>query len=162
MLVACAVVPLRVSPQWAQTRPARVVVPTPLHALALNDLSFGTVLPGVPSSVPVFDPRNAGLFEIRGPADASVRVEFVLPAALAAHDGALLPITFGSDEGFVDFSRGRSRHGRLFDPNSPLISTLGPNGRLFLKMGGTVMPGRPQAGGAYRATIFMTVYDLGS
>jgi len=162
MLAASIMVPGRVSPLFAQARPRVLVVePEPLRALALNDLSFGTVLPGVPSSVPVHD-HHAGLFEIDGAVDASVRVEFVLPVALTADGGALLPITFGPTDGFADFSRGHPPRGLVFDPHAPVIGTLGPNGRLFLRMGGTVIPGRPQTSGAYRATIFMTVFDLGS
>jgi len=149
------------SPLRAQARSA-LKVPAPLLALAINDLTFGTVLPGVASSVHVHDPRHAGLFEIEGEADGSVRVEFVLPAALASDHGALLPITFGPGDGFADFSRGRPPRGLLFDPHAPVTGTLGPNGRLFLRMGGTVLPSLLQPGGAYRATIFLTVYDLGS
>jgi len=160
MLAASALI---ASPLAAQVRRAAAVkIPTPLLALALSDLEFNTVLPGIPLSVPVFDPRHAGLFEIQGPADASVRVEFVLPAALVSDGGALLPIQFAPGDGFADFSRGRPPRGVVFDPHGPVISTLGPNGRLFLRMGGTVLPARTQAGGAYRATISMTVYNLGS
>ena len=164
VLAAYSLAPGRVAPIAAQSRLPVVPIPfpTPLHAIALNDLSFGTVLPGIPSSVSVRDARHAGLFEIRGAADAAVRVEFVLPAALTAHDGALLPVTFGRTDGLADFSRGHPPRALVFDPNAPFIGSLGPNGSLFLRMGGTVIPGRPQTGGAYRATISMTVYDLGS
>jgi len=137
------------------------VVP-PLLVLALNELSFGTVFPGIPSSVSVHDPRKAGLFQIQGPAGACVRVELILPSALAAAHGALLPVRFGPGDGFADFSRGRPPRGLLFDPHTPVIGGLGPNGRLYVRIGGTVLPGLPQAGGVYRATIFLTVYDLGS
>lgn len=162
MLAASALVAFPASSLSAQLRRAAVVIPTPLLALALNDLEFSTVLPGIPSSVPVHDPRHAGLFEIQGPPDGSVRVEFVLPAALSSDGGALLPISFGPGDGFADFSRGRPPRGLLFDPHAPVTGTLGPNGRLFVRMGGTVLPAQTQAGGAYRATISMTVYDLGS
>jgi hypothetical protein len=162
LLAAATMVLARAAPLRAQAGPKRVVPVQPLLALAVNDLTFGTVLPGIPSSVSVRDPHHAGLFEIDGPADASVRVEFILPAALAASGGALLPISFGPGDGFADFSHGHPPRGTLFDPHAPVIGALGPNGRLFVRMGGTVLPGRPQAGGEYHATISMTVYDLGS
>ena len=60
-----------------------------------------------------------------------------------------------------DFSRGRPPRGLVFDPHAPVIGALGPNGDLYLRLGGTVMPARTQPGGDYRGTIFMTVYDLG-
>jgi hypothetical protein len=161
LLAASATASWGASPLRAQAR-TQVVVPRPLLALALNELSFGAVFPGIPTSVSVHDPRRAGLFQIQGPADAAVRVELVLPSALTAEHGALLPVHFGPGDGFADFSRGRPPRGLRFDPHAPVVGSLGPNGSLYLRIGGTALPGRPQAGGEYRATIFMTVYDLGT
>lgn len=158
VLAASATLPWGASPLRGQalTKP----VP-PLLALSLNELNFGSVLPGIPSSVPVHDPRNSGLFQVQGPPGTSVRVEFVLPGALATGGGALLPLRFGASDGYADFSRGRPPRGLVFDPHAPVIGALGPNGDLYLRLGGTVMPSRTQPGGDYRATIFMTVYDTG-
>ena len=74
---------LGLAPPGAEAAGARASWCRPLTALALNDLTFGTVLPGIPSSVAANDAAHAGLFEIQGPAGASVRVDFVLPSALA-------------------------------------------------------------------------------
>jgi len=131
-------------------------------AIARNDLSFGTVLAGIPSVVDVHDHRRAGLFEINGPEDASVRVEFVLPASLVSAGGDELPLQFDARDGFADFSMGQPPRGTYFDPFTALVSTLGPNGKLYLRLGGTARPSRLQVGGVYRATIYLTVYDLGS
>ena len=161
LLAVSTTAPWCASPLRAQARTA-IVVPRPLLALALNELSFGAVFAGIPSSVPVHDPRSAGLFQIQGPVDAAVRVELALPSALTTDHGALLPISFGPGDGFADFSRGRPPRGLVFDPHTPVIGSLGPNGSLYVRIGGTVLPGRPQAGGEYRATIFLTVYDLGT
>jgi hypothetical protein len=158
VLAVSATMPWGASPLGAQ---ARVQVVPPLVALSLNALDFGTVFPGIPASVPVHDPRNAGLFEVQGPPGASVRVEFLLPGALAASGGALLPVAFGAGDGYADFSRGRPPRGLVFDPHAPVIGVLGPNGNLYLRLGGTALPARTQPGGEYRATIFLTVYDLG-
>ena len=139
-----------------------VPVPDPLAVIARSDLSFGTVVSGIPVSVDVHDTRRAGMFEVQGPAEASVRVELVLPAVLESAAGAELPVRFGAGDGFADFSRGRPPRGHAFDPGTALVASLGPNGRLYVRLGGTVLPARPQPGGAYRATIYVTVYDLGS
>jgi hypothetical protein len=152
---------LPVSPLRAQAGPKRVVPFHPLVALAINDLSFGTVLPGIPSSVSVGDAHRAGRFEIDGPANASIRVEFILPGALVS-GGTLLPVTFGAGDGLVRFSSAHSPPAFPFDPHSPLIAALGSDGRLYVLLGGTVIPARTEAGGAYSATITMTVFDLGS
>ena len=72
--------------------------------------------------------------------------------------GALLPISFGRADGSAEYGS----HTVPFDPHAPVIAALGSDGRLFIRLGGTVLPGRPQAGGTYRATISITVYNLGS
>jgi hypothetical protein len=160
--LAALLAPLPASHLAAQVRRPQIAVPFPLEVFAHRSLQFGSVLAGIPSSVNVHDPRHSALFEIQGPPETSVRIELVLPASLTAEGGATLPINFGPGDGFADFSRGRPPRGTLFNPHTPLISTLGPNGRLFLSLGGTVLPARPQQGGLYRATIFLTIYDLGS
>jgi hypothetical protein len=161
LLVASAPVPA-VVPALAQARSPRVVVPEPLLAIARNNLSFGTVLAGIPTVVEVHDARRAGLFEIRGPADASVRVEFVLPAVLTSFAGDQLPLQFGARDGYADHSMTRMPGGTYFDPDTPLIASLGPGGRLFVHLGGRALPAQVQVGGEYRAVIYLTVYDLGS
>lgn len=133
----------------------------PFMAVAQRDLTFGRVIPGVPETVRSDDFKRAGLFEIQGTAGGMVRVEFLLPVALASAAGALLPITFGPGDGFADFSHGRPPRGLRFDPNGPLVAALGPNGRLLVRLGGTVAPARNQVSGVYHATIAITVFDLG-
>ena len=163
VIAVSALVPARAAPLRAQ---AVSQVPEPLLARDLNALNFGDVLPGIPSRVPARDAGRAGLFEIRGPAGASVRVEFLLPASLlpsGEHPGdAVLPVSFGAEDGFSSFRRGGDAGGLSFNPHMPVISTLGGDGHLFLRMGGTVFPRRPQPGGPYRAIIYMTVFNLGS
>jgi hypothetical protein len=143
----------------AQSNPRRAVVVPPLVATAVHDLAFGNVLPGIPVSVSSGDPNHSGLFEISGPAAACVRVEFTLPSGLTG-GGAPLPLVFGPADGF-DFSH-LHPHGVFFDPHVPLVGVLGADGQLFVRLGGTVLPTRTQPGGAYSATITMTVYNLGS
>jgi hypothetical protein len=162
-LATAAIAALSVTSLRAQAGPRRVVVvPVSLLAIALNDLEFTGVLPGVPKSVNVHDSRYSALFEIQGQPNASVRVELVLPGTLSSSGGAMLPIVFGAGDGFADYSRGHSPLGVTFNPHAPLIGTLSSTGQIFVRLGGTALPGRPQSGGEYRATIILTVYDLGS
>jgi len=158
--VLLALAPACASPLLAQRRQVSVLV-VPLTAIAIHDLSFGTVLPGIPVSVSTSDPMHAGQFEVEGPPAASVRVEFTLPAVLTS-GGNALPVFFGGADGFADFSHDTPPHSVVFDPHTPLIGTLGTGGLFFLKLGGTVSPSRVQIGGAYSATISITVYNLGS
>jgi len=162
VLTALMLAPACASSLRAQRRPIPILVVPPLTALAINDLCFGTVLLGIPVSVSTDDPRHSGQFEVEGPADASVRVEFTLPPALVSGQGALLPISFGPRDGLADFSHGTPPRALMFDPHLPVVGTLGPNGKFYLRLGGTVTPSSTQAGGAYSATISITVYNLGS
>ena len=159
-LAASGASPVRGALLEAQSGPRRVLV-VPLVATAIHDLTFGSVLPGIPSTVPVADTHNSGLFEISGPATASIRVEFVLPTALVS-GGASLPLVFGGGDGFADFTHLSPPSGISFDPHGPLLGALGPDGQLFVRLGGTVFPVRGQISGAYAATITLTVYNLGS
>ncbi len=139
----------------------RLVVPR-LTVLSVNDLAFGTIFPGIPTSVPVADPSRAGLFKIVGATSGSVRVDFLLPAALISNSGDQLPLEFAHTDGFAGLSRDTPAGGLSFDPHQPLIGTLGPDGRLWLRLGATALPHRPQPNGAYSATIYVSVYELGS
>ncbi len=145
----------------AQNRPGRVTVPSPLTVVGLSNLRFGSLLPGIPSNVHVLEPQ-AALFQIDGPADASVRLELLLPPVLVATGGATLPLRFGSGDGFVDVNRGIPHVGSAFDPQLPVITTLRSAGRIYVRIGGTALPARIQTGGEYRGVIVLTVYDLGS
>jgi hypothetical protein len=161
LLAACAALSVGVAPLRAQVRSGHPEHEEPLQVLALNELDFGTIFPGVPASVSPSDPHHAGLFQVRGPEEASVRVEFVLPSALTAEDGARLTVSFGPRDGLADFHGDRAPHGLPFDPHAPVIGSFGENGRFYLRLGGTVLPARPQSRGCYRATIYVTVYDVG-
>jgi hypothetical protein len=141
-----------------------VPVPVPLVVLARRDLRFGTVLPGIPNHVSVFPGsgglslHRAGLFEIRGADHTSVRVDFMLPPEMVSDLGHSLPLSFTSGDGVV-------AKGLLpipFDPNGPFVGTLGVLGQLWIVLGGTALPTQQQPGGIYRATIILTVSQLGS
>lgn len=134
--------------------------PRPLQVYPFADLSFGVVLPGVPTVISVRNSARAGKFEISGPIGAAVRVELVLPSALQTTHGASMALTFNAGDGLALASAPSS--GSLFDPNLPYITTLNDRGLLQVRLGGTVSPGLPQPGGNYTATITLVVFDLGT
>lgn len=144
------------APAPAQGR-RTIVVPHPLVVIARSNLTFGNVLPGIRSSVDARDVVHAALFEIQGPSETTVRVEFVLPDAMRNETGGMFPIFFDADDGNASHTL---TPGAGFSPNAPLISTLGAEGRIFVRLGGSVQPNRPQAAGAYSAIIYLTVYDI--
>ena len=134
--------------------------PRPLQVRPFSDLSFGVVLPGVPTVISVRNSQRAGKFEISGPVGAAVRVELLLPSALQTTHGASMALTFNAGDGLAVPSAPAS--GFMFNPNLPYITTLNDRGLLQVRLGGTVSPGVPQPAGNYTATITLVVIDLGT
>ncbi|HEX9727173.1 MAG TPA: hypothetical protein VGA37_01550 [Gemmatimonadales bacterium] len=127
----------------------------PLSGFGRQDLTFGPLIPGIATTVSRLDAANAGQFELRGTRFAEVQLELTLPAALVETGGASLPLLFSAGDGGYstdpDIASAQS-----FDPRVPLITTLSNNGRCYIFLGGTAVPGGQQRAGTYSATITVT------
>lgn len=140
---------------------AQLQAQQPIAAVGAQDLTFGLVLPGLPTTVSRLDAGNSGQYEIRGERRTEVRVDLTLPATLDAPAGATMPLQFGAgDGGFSE--RPSIRSSQAFDPRAPLVATLSASGRLYIWLGGTVLPAPTQAQGNYTATIVLTVSYTGA
>jgi len=144
---------------WAPPAAAQSI--RPLDAAPRSNLQFGTVLPGLPTSVPWSDAANAGAFDLRGTAGAEVRIDLALPPALAGTGGASLPLSLGAGDGAYAAQPSLAA-AAAFDPRLPLITTLGKSGRLYLRFGGTVSPSPSQRPGPYGSTVTITVSYTGA
>lgn len=132
----------------------------PISATGSQGLTFGALFPGVAAPVPRTDAARAGRFDVRGARDLQVRFDFSLPAAMTSAGGAALPLVFGpNDGGYAQTATIASA--AAFDPRSPLLAFLSANGRLYIWLGGTALPGPQQPSGAYSATITMTMAYTG-
>lgn len=145
-------------PARAQT--GRPVSPAGFTVVPRNDLTFGNLARGMPSTISPLD-YHAATFEISGPPNTPVRIEFVLPRGLESPDGRDVPLSFGPGDGFAETGNATQR-GTSFNPRQPLIITLGQDGRLLLHVGATAHADRLQRNGAYRAPIFVNLYGLGN
>ncbi len=132
----------------------------PVVATGRQDLTFGIVLPGLPATVSRLDAANSGQYGIRGASRTEVRVELTLPATLDSPGGASMPLQFGAGDGGFSV-RPAIGSSQAFDPRVPLVTDLSSSGRLFIWLGGTVLPASSQAQGNYSATIVMTVSYTG-
>ncbi len=131
----------------------------PISVFGRQTLNFGTVLPGVPTTISRSDALNAGEFEIRGQKNAQVQVDLTLPAAMTS-GAQSLPLQFGpGDGGYSQF--GTIAAADVFDPRVQLVTTLSSNGRLYVYLGGTALPGPQQGAGTYTGTIVLTVAYTG-
>lgn len=139
---------------------ARQLASQPIRPRGLQDLQFGNVLPGFPTAVSRLDAVNAGKFGIRGANNAEVQVDLTLPASLVS-GGSNLTVQFGPADGGYAL-RDRINESLPFDPTVPLVTNLSNRGRLFIWLGGTVVPTPVQAPGAYSGTIVLTAAYTGN
>lgn len=133
----------------------------PLNPLGRQNLTFGSLLPGVRTTVSRLDAANAGQFEVRGQRLTEVEIDLTLPAALTSMSGRTLPLEFGPADGGISSTPviGAST---AFDPRVPVRWRLSNNGRAYVFLGGSAVPGPNQAGGTYTATVVLTVAYTGN
>ncbi|HEV8265568.1 MAG TPA: hypothetical protein VGQ06_11495 [Gemmatimonadales bacterium] len=128
----------------------------PLTVTGARDLTFGTVLPGVPRVIARTDPAYSGQFDLKGPKDNQVLLAFTLPLVMTGPAGAQMPLVFGaSDAGYSQSEAIGSQIG--FDPKQPFTATLSKNGKGSVFIGATANPATNQRAGAYTATLTLTV-----
>ena len=133
----------------------------PLTATGARNLTFGTLFPGVAETIVRTDAANAGRFDVTGARLTEVRVQLTLPPVMAAPSGATMSLTFGPGDGGFN-TQNNIGAAQAFDPRVPLVFRLPSSGRLFIWLGGTVVPSATQAPGAYTATITLTAAYTGN
>lgn len=133
----------------------------PLNPIGRQNLNFGTLLPGARVTVSRLDGVNAGQFEVRGERNAEVELVFTLPPAMTSLAGATLPLEFGPADGGISDTPTIAAS-TAFDPRVPLLWVLPGNGRAYVFLGGSAVPAVSQPGGAYTATVVLTVAYTGN
>jgi hypothetical protein len=133
--------------------------PTPLPAQAVvgtQNLTFGNVIPGVPSTVLKTDAVHSGQIRITGAGlFRSVTLRFTLPTLMNGPSGATMPISFNGTDAGVSW-QGTIGTQTTFNPAAPFTTTLWlGSGTVYL--GGRVSPAPAQAAGSYSGTIILTV-----
>jgi hypothetical protein len=128
-------------------------VQQPITVIKANDLTFGTVFPGVNKSIAVTS-SSAAAFSIAGQASANVSLTFTLPATIGS-GGNTLPLASWVARRNTTNS---SASGTDFTPSSSATSaTLHTDGNLYVFVGATAQPAVGQAAGSYTGTMTMTV-----
>jgi hypothetical protein len=140
-------------PLEGQGRPTRV--------RAQQDLAFGELLAGVPTTVLPTDGLNAGQIRIWGRRNAEILVSFFMPGGLDGPGGALVPLSFGP--GSAGYSASRTIGDQIaFDPSVPAVLRLPQNGQGMIYLGGTATPPASVNAGSYDGTISLTISYLGN
>ena len=140
---------------WLVMALAVPVVAQQTSVTGVRPLVFGTVFPGVPSSVLRTDPLNSGQFDLKAHPGGTASLTFLLPAVMTGPAGATLPLVFGGND--AGFSPSQSIGSQVaFDPPTSYLATFVGN-RASVFLGGTANPSAGQRAGNYTGTITLTV-----
>lgn len=151
--------------QESGTIQAIATVVSGLRVTGMNNLDFGTVLPGIDKSVDKTDVGFAGEWEVTGQFMAELNVDFILPGDLyTADSNAAMMIDFSATDVSYDDGTGGGQVAPLgiVNPNGPNVMNLGSSGILSIWIGGTVRPTISQTGGDYSADVTLIVAYTGS
>jgi hypothetical protein len=162
LLAACVTLFARAEAQSGATVPADAVVVTVGMTIAtLRDLTFGTVIKGVPSTV-LPTAANAGQWQVSGSANAFVLISFTLPTQLTniqALPGSTMPISFSAVSAIWRRSTNNPVGGTTFDPAVGAVGRLGPppNFNMYIWVGGTVNPTVTAKPGIYQGNVVVSL-----
>jgi hypothetical protein len=137
---------------------------TVLSVLNVSNLEFGSVPPGVATTVDPKTAANAGKFEIRGTSGAEISVTLALPTQLVVGPWSM-PLSFGS-QGACYRNRDQQPQCAYFDPSASLVTRIRnrkfPDNLLIVWVGGTVNPALTQFPGVYHASVLLTAAYTGN
>lgn len=143
-------------PGRAQNNASATVTATvqqPITVTKNNDLSFGSVFPGVNKSVAV-TAAGAAKFTTAGQASTPVNLTFTIPATIASGGNTMPLSTWVGHYSVLDLPTG----GTSFTPSASATSaTLSATGNLYVYLGATAEPATTQAVGSYTGNMTMTV-----
>ena len=131
----------------------------PLSVSGGQDLAFGMLFPGITSHITRSDALRSGQFQVTGEKNTTVQVTFTLPPAMLV-GSRTVPMQFGAADGGFS-TQATITSATVFDPRVPLVATLSQQGRLYLFLGGTALPGVQQTAGSYAAPVTVSVCYVG-
>lgn len=161
LMAALAVSARAMAQNGASLTASAVVVTVGMTITPLSDLQFGSVVPGILTTVP-FTAAGAGSWQVTGSPNAFVTISFTLPTVLTniqAAPGSTMPIAFGA--GAAGWNRANNAPGSAtaFDPAAGAIGRLGPppNPAMYIWLGGTVSPPLGAKPGIYAGTVILSL-----
>ena len=162
MLAICLGLPGRAAAQAGASVSADAVVVTVGMTIAtLQDLNFGTVIKGVPTTV-LPTAATAGEWQVTGSSNAFVIISFTLPTTLAniqALPGSTMPITFSGVSAIWRRATNNPVGGTIFNPATGAVGRFGPpvNPTMYVWLGGTVNPAAAAKPGIYQGNVVVSL-----
>ncbi len=159
-----AVRPVTLGAQIASVVARAEVSDVVLSVVNVQDLAFGDVTPGAPTTIDPQTSPNAGEFEIRGAKGAEVTVDLALPAALTVGPNTM-PVSFGPLAG-CHHNRDQQDKCTYFDLTVTLVARIRnrnfPDNLRIIWIGGTASPALAQFPGVYRGKVTLTTAYTGN
>jgi hypothetical protein len=141
---------------WSQNNASATVTATvqqPITVTKNNDLSFGSVFPGVDKTI-AFTAGGAAKFTVAGQASTPINMTFTIPASISSSGNTLALASWAGHYATTDVTSG----GTTFTPSASATgATLSGSGALYVYVGATVQPTLTQAAGSYSGSMTMTV-----
>ncbi|MBC7842282.1 MAG: hypothetical protein H7099_08210 [Gemmatimonadaceae bacterium] len=132
---------------------------TSLTVRPIQNLSFGFLLPGVPSSVDAATVTRSGQIQVEAPLGTNFQVRYTLPTVMNG-PGTTMPLTFGTTDGGAAPTANPASMQR-FNPATATRWQLVTTTRATFFLGGRAAPRVGQPVGGYTAPIIVTITNLG-
>jgi hypothetical protein len=167
--LALLAVPGRLPGQVIASLGATVLIDnTALTIAQLNELDFGVVVPGIPTSI---GPKTAlaGKFVLHGAKNAEARITFALPTLLTVGPHSM-PISFADDPIIGKFGCHRNQDQQAnctaYTPSTALVirirNNAPPQNTFYVWIGGKVSPAVGQQPGIYTGLVTMSAVYTGN
>jgi hypothetical protein len=167
LLLVAMLIPFAVSAQEVAVGQATATVQAVLAVTSVQDLNFGNVLQGVPSSADIDVVAEAADFSVTGSGGAEVALYLQLPEYLwNSTNTDRMIIAFSSTDCEIDANIGTAATKVapvVADPyNLPATALHATNNILHVYLAGSVYPAVDQAVGSYSADIILTAAYTGN
>ncbi len=130
--------------------------PAPLRVNVLRQLEFGSLIGGVDATMGPADGKATAMFEIIGPAGATVQLSFTLPGQIVGEGGGRVGVSFGPQSAAYSINES-SADNIPFDPRAPFSLKLPQSGRVVVMIGGMARPSRQLISGRYSGNLSLSV-----
>ncbi len=125
----------------------------------IQNLSFGFLLPGVPTTIDAAQITLSGQIQVEAAIGTSFEIRYTLPSVMTGA-GTTLPITFGTTAAGAAPAANPAAMIR-FNPAGAARFQLVTTTRATFFLGGRAAPRAGQPVGAYTAPIVVTITNLG-
>ena len=136
------------------------VLHSQIQVTGQQDLTFGTLFPGIPERVLPTDGARAGEFRIRGLKNMEILLQFTEPTFMTGPGSATMPLSYAANDGIYD-PQGPAPS-VAFDPTADFTARLPNNQRARVYLGATASPSFSQTAGDYSAAVVLTVTLTGN